>query len=271
MDTTKSTTARHVYLSAVISVTKILLIRGYLVPDNYFDLLRTDLSEETKCSNIWQNQNPLYFSDFSNTYTYDKHKKMEEKIKSLPSAVSRLRYSRYINKIKRNKPPKDILVTFIAQNGNSANTDLINKIISEMKKSKDVILVTLDKLTPKAMNTMKLFNEDNSKENKIYHFTYEELMAFPLDTSLCGKYHLYTDKEECESIISLFVKDPKKMPSTFKDDMMSRIYGAVEGNLFVIKRHNLDENSMVDWIQQVRIVSNDERPTEKIRSTSSHD
>jgi DNA-directed RNA polymerase subunit H (RpoH/RPB5) len=65
---------------------------------------------------------------------------------------------------------------------------------------------------------------------------------------------LITDEEECKALVEPYEGDDfSRMPAILSTDLLFRVYGANIGNVFYIRRHNLDPNAISDVIVQIRV------------------
>ncbi len=253
------TTARNIYVSSVITVMKILLIRGYNIGMTNFQLLRTDLTEVEKSKLIWESENPSEFANVERRYSQDVNGKMKKLISEMKNPVSRFKYSKYIDRIERTDPLTPIISVFLAENGTSPGTDLVSSMASKSEDERGHILfITVDPLTSKARD--KLIDYNNDRDFKLWHFTYKELVSPVIFSALASRHILQTDQEKCDELTSYYISDPLKMPRIYNDDMLYRVYGADEGNVFFSKRDNYDNSAMVDSVFQIRVCINKEIP-----------
>lgn len=247
-----NTTEGSVIVDIYTSVVKILLIRGYNVDHTGLSML-TNESYQTKIEKILNEKSRILdFDIFDKTYKPDIKSTMLQYSQTL-SKFEQFRFSKYLNRVDELKSTS-IRVIIIAPNGSQPNVELVTALLNGEINS-NIIIITQDKLTYKASDMIEKSAKSTQNVPTIWHFSYDDLINFPLDSSMYGNLKMYTNQDKINEICSYYESDLTKMPRFVINDIVVRIYGAQIGNLFTILRPSLDNHSLVDTIPQIRIVS----------------
>lgn len=266
------TTAKHVYTSAAVSVYKMLLVRGYDISSKINILNRTNTADDIALE-LWGSTSHANFEDIRLVFDYDYDRKMMPLVNQVCKQMKPY-YGRVVH--AADAPQRKIATVFIAGSGSEkdtsfasstgtkANSNLFSYLIDEYsgnedRDSIDIILITEDKLTSSAANTLENMKGDPGLP-RIWHFRYNELIKFQPEATMMPYQTLYTDPDMVAEIMSKYTKDNSMMTYCLEDDMTNRIYGSKLGDLYFIERYNPDPSSIARRIPYLRLVSTQVMP-----------
>lgn len=264
------TTKKHVYVTCIVNMYKILLLRGYNIREK-INLLDERMSLDDKSVAIWKSADVADFIELRDIYEYDQeYANVFEFGDNGARRPVRTRSNQYRNLVRYAEVPRNIATIFIGENGSAPSKGLVEKIRDEYADTDtDVILITKDKLPPEASNIVRdMMNEPTLP--KIWHFLYIDVIKFAPENIMCPRMILFKEEATILDMISRYTSnypdehgvitgkpDPKKATVMLLDDHISKIYGASAGDLFFIVRPTKDPNATCKKVSQLRIVSGD--------------
>lgn len=263
-------TKKHVYVTCIVNMYKILLLRGYDIGEK-IDILDKRMPLDDKAIAIWKSTSAADFVELRDIYEYDQNSANDFEFgdNGLYYPKQSRQYP-YRNLVRYDVIPRNIATIFIGENGSEPSKGLVETIRDEYADTDtDVILITKGKLPSEASNIVR----DMMKEPtlpKVWHFLYSDIIKFAPENIMCPRMILYKDREVILNMISRYTSsypdekgvitgnpDPKRAPIMLFDDHISKIYGASIGDLMFIVRPTKDPNAISTKITQLRIVSAD--------------
>ena len=246
----EETKLKHVYVSTAESVYKILLLRGFDLGEK-MAMLDPTLGIDTKCKMLWGSTKTADFSDIKEVFSFAGFDNDPQTNPTKPLA----NLVRYVD----GSPPRDIVTFFVGKNGAAAGTDLISYLRNEFGDGKtDIILVTEKKLSSQSATAVAKMAEEPELP-RIWHFTYQDMSKFIPENTFFPRMIAYKDRELIVEMCSRY-GTPDEMPKACIDAPDVNIYGLVPGDMFFIRRSNLDPAGFANWIPQIRIVSDRKMP-----------